>query len=109
MKKVLSRFWFSRTWVRQEVFAARILDLQIGSHTIAFSQFLLFADKTQTTTSQLRSLRASYKGKDHGGHLDTRDESNAPETLTYQTFRGLCDNLHFEAMDARDGVYALVG
>jgi hypothetical protein len=40
IQKVLERPWFRRTWVRQEVFAARKLDVQCGNSTITWERLM---------------------------------------------------------------------
>ena len=50
LDRLLKRPWFSGTWIRQEVYAARVLILQIGHIALAFEDFLQLAERANGMT-----------------------------------------------------------
>ena len=58
---LIQRQWFSRTWVRQEVFAAAKLDIQLGHMNCSWSSFSRLFDKTRDLIpTNLRTLLEDY-------------------------------------------------
>ena len=110
LKQLLEVPWFSRTWVRQEVFAAQALDLQIGPHSIPFESFIRFV-KTSVIpmTPQMESLASTYGKNDDAASPSFRTTSAGFDDITSRTFYILSDNVHFDVSDQRDRVYALIG
>ena len=115
-ERLLKRPWFSRTWVRQEVFAAQNLELQIGCHTLPFEHFIHVTARFMVSSPQLQTLISSYREKceeaekeDLLGGLRASDIFNGSKTYTPRAFSVLHDNKCFEVSDERDRVYALIG
>ncbi|KIW79668.1 hypothetical protein Z517_06282 [Fonsecaea pedrosoi CBS 271.37] len=99
VKLLLQRPWFRRTWVRQEVYAARRLDLQVGHHSMLFGNFVDFVKTCREMTPQLDSLSSS--------RLDAEFQGQA--SLTTLAFCVFGDNKDFDASDDRDRIYGLIG
>ena len=108
-----SRSWFSRTWVRQEVFAARQIMLQCGRHTIPFSQFATEAIRKGQAGLSLNSLQEIY------GQIDMRpmtsdqsrhqaDDLQQRQRVASKYLEVLRAGAAFGVTDDRDRVYGLV-
>ncbi len=99
--RLTERRWFSRTWVRQEVFAARRLTLQCGSDLLTSETFLNLATGGVLLPPLLEPVYGHTK-KSHGPDWSF-------ENLTSDFIGVLRAGAHFGATDPRDKVYALLG
>lgn len=107
---LMSNPWFSRVWVVQEALMAKTLTFLCGTTTLPARLWLPFADRMMETSvffDRLPShtltpwcLNASYLG-----HLISRHDRGD----TLKIFDILDDTRAFEASDARDKVFAMVG
>ena len=105
LKPLLGREWFGRTWVRQEVFAARSLELQCGTHSLSFGTFLTFAKYYTTLPRHIGILYSKFEQSPP--RWCQRDYSR--QCLAYQMVTVLGNGSHFGVSDPRDRVYALLG
>jgi hypothetical protein len=99
--------WFQRTWIRQEVFAARKLIMQHGHHRIDFEEVMELADELQRLGglsgmlgSRINSLQRTY----HSGALGQTGMG-----LTFQFYDVLREGPFFGCTDNRDRVYGVLG
>lgn len=104
-----SRPWFSRTWVRQEVYAANALILQAGTQELAFSK----VKATMAEAEEIPNLKVLLQ---HYRNSPDRESSSIPEGKIPQGFRYaqevsriLLDGVSFNVSDSRDRVYGLLG
>jgi len=105
VRHMIQRPWFFRPWVRQEVFAAQVLELQIGHHALLFDDFLNLKDMLQ---SQLHSLALSCRNTTNDEESDVAEQLFGRGTPSSRFFRVFSDNVLFGVSDERDRVYALV-
>lgn len=113
--------WFRRTWVRQEVFAAKELIIQFGHHCVEFQRFRTLntwlldlaeeQDKTRSYiprapgTAQILAADFGHKGTD-------RHDYKPPGSLYSYSFHWvkiLLEGKSFGVTNERDRVYGLVG
>lgn len=102
-KDLLQRQFFSRTWIRQEIFAAKYLAFRIGHYAMSLEAFTQFLDQNQITTSQMKSMMLSYNSA--RGLI----QQKAPSTMTSKAYSVLRDNHHFNVSLDQDRIYALMG
>ena len=124
---LIQRPWFSRTCVRQEVFAAAKLDIQLGHMNCSWSTFSrLFDEIRDCIPTNLRTLLEDYSTMEPvfpTGLLRYPTQVLSESTLTGalcfdEEARGayirdllsiLLRNKHFQVSDERDRVYGLLG
>ncbi|KAH9213389.1 hypothetical protein DL95DRAFT_390522, partial [Leptodontidium sp. 2 PMI_412] len=116
----LASAWFTRTWVRQEVFAARKMDVQFGLYRLDFEAFLvktktlvLILTSTHFPTPQiiLPSTLHVYEGEYQ--HCGTDRINFEPKTKLTSYTQHLIEVLRsgslFNVSDERDRVYGALG
>ena len=127
LEQLLQRPWFRRTWVRQEVFAAKRMTIVCGPHAIEFKTFVdratRWAQITQssdlpwspTKTSQApillpRTINVIQKEFQHAG-VDCYDYKTIPSKrrFTAHWFDVLNAGTSFEVTDPRDRIYGTLG
>jgi hypothetical protein len=112
LQEIVQRAWFSRTWVRQEVYGARDLDLQLGELTVGIEQFLELTKTSSIETGRLTSLTSSYRKVEPSRWPVTDtilEELTTSRLATQRFFDVLSENVEFDASDDRDRIYALIG
>lgn len=129
LQELCTRPWFRRTWVRQEVFMARILWIRSGETTVSWWKFLDLPKLLESITNQLRSRKvgftlADFKIPTNMQHLrrGTREEIaliNNPDSLASDwgmknwnatnLLGVLAPSSHFDATNPRDFVYGVLG
>jgi hypothetical protein len=72
--KELKRTWFRRTWVRQEVFAAKNMTVQIGHHQHDFNSFASWVERLDTAHS-------ARLGLEHRDRLKPGPKHSMPSTF----------------------------
>jgi hypothetical protein len=97
MHKLLSRPWFSRVWVIQEVFMARRAPAVLcGDKSVDWSCFRRFAKWTpQDTFGKIPQI------------LTTGSERTVGSLPNRDFFKLLCDTRNYGCQDARDRMFAL--
>ena len=120
--QLIKRPWFSRTWVRQEVFAATNLTIQLGAVCCdwdSFSSFIWGHDKSRA--GYLKSLRQMYstmkpnlpenfvRAPQHYSSGNGDAGKPAQVRLAINLLSIMTDNRHFQVSDPRDRVYGLLG
>lgn len=132
MQQLCSSPWIQRTWVRQELFAARSLTVQYESWTMSFDTFTTFAalqdsdesvdlmryiycpnyggrrvDPYSSHIENIRVLQATFR------HATKVPDAKAASSDTLKDSTGLLDLLRggqgFLASDERDHIYSLIG
>ncbi|KAJ4310366.1 hypothetical protein N0V94_008480 [Neodidymelliopsis sp. IMI 364377] len=99
--QIMTRPWFSRVWVVQELALSKTADVHIGEYTIPWSTLgeFIFAIKFQQTTA--RSLRELL----YGLYL--------PEPEKLHKYHPFCEQLtgtlHLSATDPRDKIFGILG
>ena len=121
LQQILQRAWFSRTWVRQEVYAAERLYIVLGTHSLPFSQLVLLVKTAEIVTPQLRSFHMNWPARKlmynwEYPELPSSDINTSPVKtgsrqidLTCRAYEVLYGNAHFDATDDRDRIFALIG
>lgn len=99
---VTERQWFRRTWVQQEVFAARHLTLRCGSDLLTFETFLNPAREGLPLPPPLL-LPVEKRA------IKSRKLVSLPESLPTHFIGALRAGAHFGATNSRDKVNALLG
>ena len=120
--QLFGRSWFSRTWVRQEVFAARNLTLQVEDVCCDWDSFSSFIwNHARTSSGNLKSLRQVYSSTKPSfpEHPVRAPHENVPESgcagslaqvrLAKALLSIMTDNQYFEVSEDRDRVYGLLG
>jgi hypothetical protein len=104
VRGILSRSYWRRTWVRQEVYAARSILLQFGQRPVDFDAFVAFVDMLGMITPQLEGLLSGNKlGKTDARFLESK------EAVVPRVFAVLGESQLFDVSDERDRVYGLLG
>ncbi|KAK5110580.1 hypothetical protein LTR85_000995 [Meristemomyces frigidus] len=106
---ILSRPWFTRTWVRHEVFAAREMHLQLGTTTVPWEKFVRGTFHVQTQLGDMsvpphEAATTAYRS------LTVLAEATVDSVDGWtRAFGVLTNNILFGATDARDRIYGLIG
>ncbi|KAK5126479.1 hypothetical protein LTR85_010715 [Meristemomyces frigidus] len=106
---ILSRAWFTRTWVRQEVFAAREMHIQLGVTTVPWEKFVRGIFHVQDQLGNISALpheaaRTPFRS------LTVLAEATVDAVDGWtRAFGVLTNNILFGATDARDRIYGLIG
>jgi hypothetical protein len=74
-RQIVQRKWFSRNWVRQEVYAARDQELQLGDLSLPFLRFLDMPQVLKLSSHALGSLSVIYNA---GGGEVIRHSDHTP-------------------------------
>ena len=117
LSRLFSSAWLSRTWVRQEIFAARQLTLQCGGFSIDWDTFKAAALKLKAVVS---SLETSPKAGPAGclsvvDHMPVWHYTSQPARSEIEPRRkvsllqALEDSYRFGVTDQRDRIYGLIG
>jgi hypothetical protein len=124
-EEVRSRSWFRRTWVRQEVFAAKEINLHLGRHVFSFNKFTTIIEwlckKIEDKDGEDYSFGASLKTikllQDSTRHSGA-DLSDDAERRALASRRGsfinhvmgiLAPSTYFLTTDPRDRIYGALG
>lgn len=121
IKELMSRPWFGRLWVVQEIALGKDPVVVCGKHVLPWSALTLFIGFTQTTSEFPVVLdSAAYSTFDAGrtvsksllnaaGISDAcRGQSNDCPGMPF-IFSLVSLNAHFDSTDPRDRIYALLG
>lgn len=107
---VCSRPWFSRTWVRQEIYGARQLSMRCGTHEVTWKDFI---DAVGTIDAIASS---SDSGPELGlmSHalLDAKMNAEFPvrgDKPSRNLLEVLLSSINFNLADEKDTVYAILG
>jgi hypothetical protein len=126
LRILVRRPWFSRSWVRQEVFAAASLTLHVGSCCLPWKYFVeRVLDGLRDIPSHLMSLHEMSRRRlkahipeDSRGPLQIKDAKTytpfkrrmiAHNNLLVETASLVKNSKYFEASEPRDHVYAMLG
>lgn len=108
LRDVFSRPWFRRTWVRQEVFAARHLIIHYGALSVSaelLSEMRRNLDMIQGTLV----TTGVYSHKPAVDELVLLTEMDPKKRKTSDLFQALIASVEFQESDPRDKVYAILG
>ena len=117
---VLDNEWWSRTWIRQEVFGAKKIVLRLGKWTYDFeliisriADILRFWDREGWPTTDLAIGTRCRIMSQHFQHQGTDNHRFGPPVHRKTYTRHWLDTLHdgavFGATDPRDRVYGILG
>lgn len=112
---LFGRPWLSRTWVRQEIYGARQLIVQCGTHRISWTDFTSAATLISTVRSRFRDHEIIPVGRIvRIKQLMAEAQMNATMPASgAKSPRGLIEVLRnssdFALTDPRDTVYAVLG
>lgn len=121
LKAHLASAWFLRTWVRQEVYAAKKLTIQIGPYKIAFETFLQKLRRLQfimcgepensepdvPTPPTLQVYQVDYQHRGTDRH-DFEREAELPSYIRHW-IEVLRSGSLFQVSDQRDRIYGALG
>ena len=124
LQQLFQRPWFRRTWIRQEVFGARMLNVRCGSFVERWSKFtglldsIIKARGLQTPSDDVIQFRVFDKldakvvklsfSPDYMSSKRRQGTSELSECGTWW-LRVLLDGALYEVTDPRDRVYAHIG
>jgi hypothetical protein len=122
LKIMLSRPWFERTWIVQEVVVARKarVTVRYGSESLSWKRLSWFTDTISRDPTLLAMLseRIGYSGLDQATALRNANiirrfsflrSEKEPLSLIFYLVQMFRLNSHFKATEVRDRVYALQG
>jgi hypothetical protein len=121
VRAYLQRPWFKRTWIRQEVFAAKDMVLQAGRHRTSLKGFYHFAQRHKRLSRQFKLLYRRYRAFDfqelNAWDMQVRSryssqeshENNKRHMVYAECVQILKEGSVFEASDNRDRIYGVLG
>ncbi|OAP55485.1 hypothetical protein AYL99_10458 [Fonsecaea erecta] len=111
----LARAWFTRTWVRQEVFAAKRLFIQAGSNQLDFETFVggaqLLLQRVPDTTNRWPATLSAYQNEyqHFGSDRGNFQSSNTGRDFVGHWFDVLEKGLLFQVTEPQDRIYGALG